>query len=96
MPVVANNVGFEMSVSARKDGALRAAYVRLSQGRVAKTREIVEDVLLADYDSRGRLLGIEILAPVNLSDVLRLVEPLARKAFQRFMTRAAPKKLVLL
>jgi hypothetical protein len=62
---------------------------------VAKTREIVEDILLADYDSRGRLLGVEILAPVKLSALLRLVEQPRRKPFRKFITRAAPEDFVL-
>jgi uncharacterized protein YuzE len=87
-------VGFELSVSARNDGTLEAAYVRFRQGKVSKTKEIIEDVLLADYNSRGRLVGIEILAPVRIADLVRLVDEPTRKPFRRFIEQSAPKKLV--
>jgi len=87
--------GFEFSISARDDGTLEAAYVRVGDGSVARTKEIVEDVLLADYDRRGKLLGIEILSPVKLSAVTRLVDPPRRPSFRKFIRRAAPQEFVL-
>jgi uncharacterized protein YuzE len=85
---------FELSISGRDDGTLEAAYFRISKGKVAKTREIVDDILLADYDTRGRLIGIELLAPVRLSDLLRLVDEPTRKSFRRFVKQLAPQALV--
>jgi uncharacterized protein YuzE len=87
-------LGFEISVSARNDGTLEAAYVRFRSGKVSKTKEVIEDVLLADYNSRGKLVGLEILAPVKLSDLIRLVDEPTRKPFQRFIKRSAPVELV--
>ncbi len=90
----ADIVGFELSISARNDGTLEAAYVRFRHGKVSKTREIIEDVLLADYNTRGRLLGIEILAPVRIADLVRLVDEPSRKPFRRFVERSVPRELV--
>lgn len=64
-------IGFEVSVSGRDEGTLEAIYVRFSKGRVARTEELQEDVLLADYDAHGQLIGLEILAPVRLRDLVR-------------------------
>jgi uncharacterized protein YuzE len=88
------SVGFELSISARNDGTLEAAYIQLSELAVARTREIVEDVLLADYDSRGGIVGLEILAPVKLSDLTKLVDRSKRPAFKRFVARSAPRDFV--
>jgi len=88
-------IGFELSVSARDDGTVEAVYIRLRDGKVAKTREIIEDVLLADYDPRGELLGVEILAPVKMSDLTRLVQQARRMPFRRFIKQTAPPRLIV-
>jgi len=38
-----------------------AAYISISKGKVAETREISEG-LNVDYDASGRVLGIEVLS----------------------------------
>jgi len=88
-------IGFEISISGNDDGTLEAAYITLREGKAARTREIVEDIVLADYDSRGRLIGIEILAPVKLSKLTPLVEEKRRKPFRNFIKTQAPEDLVL-
>jgi uncharacterized protein YuzE len=87
-------VGFELSISGRDDGSLEAVYVRLRAGKVARTVEIVQDVLLADYDRNDNLLGLEILGPVNLSALAAQIEKPVREPFRRFIKRSAPKELV--
>jgi uncharacterized protein YuzE len=87
--------GFELSASGREDGRLEAVYIRLRTGRAAKTKEIIEDALLADFDARGRLLGVEILAPVKLSDLTRLVQTDRRVPFRKFIREIAPSSLVV-
>ncbi len=87
-------LGFELSVSARNDGTLEAMYVRFSNRKVARTDEVIEDVLLVDLDSRNELVGIEILAPVKLSVVAGIVEKPMRASFRKFIRSAAPSDLV--
>ena len=87
-------LGFELSISARNDGTLEAMYVRFSNRKVARTDEVIEDVLLVDVDSHDELVGIEILAPVQLSEVAGLVEKPMRAPFRKFIRQAAPSKLV--
>ena len=88
-------VGLEVSVSARQDGTLEALYIRLTNRKIARTKEIVQDQVLADYDSKGDLVGIEVLAPVKLSTLSRLVAPPKRKTFNKVLRQAAPEELVL-
>ncbi len=87
-------VGFELSLSARDDGRLEAAYIRFRNGKSDRTEEIVEDAMIADYDEHGNLLGIEIIAPVTLSKLATLVEKPRRPSFRKFMKHAAPPELV--
>jgi uncharacterized protein YuzE len=92
----AQSVGFEVSISSRDDGTVQAAYISLSDAKVAKTKPIIEDILLADYSARGTLVGIEILAPVKVADLVKLVDKSKRERFRRFITRATPQDLVTL
>lgn len=94
MVALAKSTGFELSLSGRDDGTLEAAYLRFKRAKVARTVEIVEALLLADYDSKGRLIGIEILGPVKMSDVMGLVEESTRPGLRRFMRRAVPGTLL--
>jgi uncharacterized protein YuzE len=87
-------IGFEISVSARDDGTLEAVYFRFREGKVAESRELDEDVMVADYDAQGRLLGVEILAPVKVSELEKLVEMSRRPAFKRFVEKSVPRDLV--
>ncbi len=87
--------GFHFSITGERDGSLGAAYLQLSSGRVARTREIEEDVLLADYDRHERLVGIEILGPVRLARIQKLVAPSRRAPLRRSLRQSAPPKLVL-
>lgn len=87
--------GFELSISSRDDGTLEAMYIRIASGSVSKTRELIEDILLADLDGQGNVMGFEILAPVKLSDLAALVEQSRREPFRRFITHTAPPEMVL-
>lgn len=95
MQATPQHTGFKLSISASEDGAVQAIYISLRNTKVARTKEIEEDILLADYDSKGRLVGIEILAPVQLKIITRLVDEPRRKPFRRFVRDQAPDDLVL-
>lgn len=86
--------GFEISISASDSGTPQAVYVRFSRASVATTKEVQADVLIADYDGRGQLVGIEVLAPVRLSKLTQLVDRSKRAAFTRFLKQAVPQVLV--
>lgn len=84
-----------MSISASADGTLQAVYIRLRTNKIARTKEIIDDVVMADYDGRGQLVGIEILAPVSLKIITKLVDQPRRRPFRRFVREQAPEGLVL-
>lgn len=89
-------VGFELSTSARNDGTIEAIYISFSPcGKVARTEEIHGDILLADYDDDDKLIGLEILAPVKISELAKLVEGPKRAPFKKFVRSAAPHDFVL-
>ena len=52
---------FELSVSGQGDGTLATFYIRISNHKVARTEEIIDNMLMVDYDSRDNVVGIEIL-----------------------------------
>lgn len=54
------NISVEMDKESRH---ILAVYVKLNAGEVARTVEIEKDACYADEDSEGRLLGVEMLAP---------------------------------
>jgi uncharacterized protein YuzE len=83
-------LGFELSVSARGDGTLEAAYIRFRGGKSKRTRAIIEDTLIADYDENDNVLGVEILAPVKLSVFAKLVEQSRLTSFRKFVKHSGP------
>ena len=86
-------IQFEISLTAGPDGRLVAGYIHLRKAKAARTKVIVEDTVLADYDSRGNLIGIEILGPVKIQILTRLVDSPNRVAFRRFATANLPPTL---
>jgi uncharacterized protein YuzE len=86
--------GYEISTSATKDGTIEAVYIYFSHKPVVRTKEINGDALLADFDKDGNIIGIEILAPVKISELMKLVKPTKRVPFRRFIRQAAPQQLV--
>ncbi len=62
-------------VTDEKTGTIEAVYIYMVQeDRMVpiKTVEFVRNVLLADFDSTGRLVGIEILGPLKPDDFTML------------------------
>lgn len=57
------------------DKGIVAGYMRLREGKVARTVEIAPDLVLVDLNSRGVLLGVEILGPCEVT----ILERIARK-----------------
>lgn len=48
------------------DTTVHAVYIELKPGKVAKTREFAPELFL-DFDSKGTLMGIEMLNPGKIS-----------------------------
>lgn len=86
---------FSVSISTDdKTGEPFAAYLCVREGEVAETVEIKEDAAYADYDAKGKLLGVELLAPceVEVLDKLVAKEP---KNVRAFVNGSPPRAMVL-
>lgn len=82
------SVGFGLTVTTHQDGSLEAAYLRISNHAVAETEEVIESVLMLDLDANNQPVGIEILAPVSLTEVLALadrLDPSQKSSFCEFL-----------
>ena len=49
---------------------------------------------MADYDSKGQLVGIEILAPIQVSEIAKLVKRPQKTPFVKFLRQTAPQDFV--
>lgn len=87
-------VSFQISTSGRDGGTIEAAYVSFagSRDKAARMLEILEDILLADYDAADNLLGFELLAPVRIAELERWVPPETWRAFRAFLEQSGPRE----
>ena len=72
------NLHFSVSITTdESSGEPIAVYFYIREGRVHQTREFADGAAMADYNKLGELLGIELLAPCNVSilDQLAVNEP---------------------
>ena len=78
-------------------GEVLAVYFHIRKGRVHRTHEFANGDVFADYDRKGQLLGIELLAPCRVSIVDQLaIEESAdlRSRAKRFMRNAGPRTMI--
>ncbi len=54
-------------------------YIRFNNNKVAKTREIVEDCIMMDYDKNGWPIGIELLGGFRIEGAPMRVKTEKRK-----------------
>jgi hypothetical protein len=89
---------FEVSVEVEDEtGDVLAVYFRIRKGKSHESREFADGAAIADYDKRGWLLGIELLAPcsVTIVDKLAAGDPAeVRSAVKRFVKRTCPRDLI--
>jgi uncharacterized protein YuzE len=66
-------------------GKVVASYFYIRPGKAAETREYADGKALADYDRQGNLLGIELLGPLDITDLDKISrgEPAPVKNFLR-------------
>lgn len=86
-------VRFEASYSLREGGGVVALSIRFSETAIARTEEVVESALMADFAEDGRLVGLEVLAPVRLDDLVALTPAEHRAAFRAIAEREVPETL---
>ena len=74
-------------------GRIVAVYLRVRAGKVAKTEEIKDGVVNADYDPDGNLLGVEVLGPCEV-EALEMAASQEPEAVKVFLRNGAPRGLV--
>jgi len=75
-------------------GKVEAVYFYMRPGTAAETREYAEGRALADYDRKGKLLGIELLGPCEavILDKISRKEPAPIK---KFLRGSIPREMAL-
>ncbi len=66
-------------------GRVLAVYFKVREGQVSRTVEVDEDACYADEDSKGNLLGVEMITPGSIE---LHVKKVARKYKVKGMTQA--------
>jgi len=90
------NFGISITIN-DTTGEVVAVYFKVRKGRVHETREYAEGAAFADYNRRGELIGIELLAPCKVSIVDQLAaneSAIMRRETKRFMRKAGPRQMV--
>jgi len=69
----------------KETGQVKAVYFQVRKGKTVETREFDNGNAFADYDSKGQLLGVEVLGPCkfNVLDKISRKEPKPVKSFLR-------------
>lgn len=77
---------FRVSVETENHtGRVMAVYFQIRKGKSSVTREYADGNAFADYNRRGELLGIELLAPCEAA----VLDKIAKKAPERRFVRGA-------
>jgi len=64
-------------------GQVVAVYFQIRKGKPKTTKEYADGNLFADYDHRGDLLGIELLAPCKAAVLDKIAKDAPEKQFVR-------------
>ena len=88
-----NGFDFQLSVETNdQTGDVVAVYFQIRKGQSAKVKEYAGGAAFADYDRKGRLLGIELLEPCKASVLSSIAEQPSAKNFVR---NAVPRGMLL-
>ncbi len=88
-----DHFSFCINVETESDtGEVLAVYFRLREGKSATVREYADGNLFADYDKRGRLLGIEMLAPCEAKVLDKIA---AHAPAKRFVRNTVPSGMLV-
>lgn len=82
----------------KRTGALLAVYFQIRRGKAAEVREVADGTAFANYDRKGRLLGVEILGPCQITVLTKLAQKEPEKYKNRikdFFQDSMPRKMAL-
>jgi uncharacterized protein YuzE len=75
-------------------GKIVAVYFYIRPGTAAETREYAEGRALADYDRKGKLLGVELLGPCKVA-VLDKISRNEPAPIKNFLRGSIPRQMAL-
>ncbi len=85
----------KLTVEANKEsGKTSAVYFLIRAGKSATVREFAGGNVFADYDSNGRLLGIELIGPCEIN-VLRRIARKEPQPIWKFVQQSVPRDFEL-
>ena len=87
-----------MSEIDKRTGEILAVYFQIRRGKAVDVREIVDGTAYANYDSKGRLLGVELLGPCEVTALMQLTKKEPEKYKNRiksFLKDSMPRKMAL-
>ena len=84
------NFSVQITVN-NKTGSVTAVYFQIRSGRSAKTKELADGMMLADYNAKGELIGLELLGPCTAKVLDKIV---IDKPTRSLIRKAAPRELV--
>jgi uncharacterized protein YuzE len=82
----------------KRTGALLAVYFQIRKGKAATVEEVADGAAFANYDRKGRLIGIELLGPCEVKVLNRLAAeepPKYQNRIKSFLRNSIPRKMVL-
>ena len=89
-----SDLNFQVKISVNKEkGTVTAVYFQMREGKATRVLELADGKAFANYNSTGKLLGIELLAPCQVTalDHLFKKEP---KVIKEFLMRTAPPEML--
>src|SRR5205807_2776938 len=92
--MIKDRITMHADVEVDETGKVEAVYFYIRPGKAAETREYAEGKALADYDRKGRLLGIELLAPCEAT----ILDKISRKEpapIKKFLRGSIPREMAL-
>ena len=78
-------------------GETLSVYFQVRSGRSRQTREYADGSAFADFNSRGELIGIELLAPCRVSIVDKIAKDETtdfRRQTKNFIKQSGPRAMV--
>ena len=80
-----------------KSGEVTAVYFQVREGKAARVKEFASGAVFANYNRKGELLGVAMLAPceAHVLDKIAEVEPKQfRQQTKNFLRKSAPRAML--
>jgi uncharacterized protein YuzE len=78
----------------RESGKILAMYFQVRKGKATEVKELVDGTAFANYDRKGRLLGLELLGPCTVTVIERIIHDEPTK-IRRFVKDNIPRKMAM-